>query len=709
MRKSQAPVQPDPRPTPVAYRYLKTEAEAAQALQALASASMIAIDTETAYPRQPEKQAVYSNGYNRKPSGELAPLDARTSEVRLVQVKGETTPPLLFDLWLLPEASQKALAAFLAGFTGTFIGHNLKFDLKQLYASLGVWLDESATLADTFQASRLLANSVGAMERGSSLAAVARDFLKVRLDKTQQVSDWSVNPLSAEQLEYAALDVLHLHRLWIKLKHYLEEDLEQVEPLRLEMAVIGPTARMEWNGVPFDEGMYRKVQEAARFALPELIAKIGGILAAEQGVQRTPHTFEIAKADGSIERRTFLVPYFGGKAGFDLMQATAKVLALLQQRGLVDEKGEELTSTSKLVLEMHRESDPLVAAMLDFKMLQKQSQFDYDQYVHPLTGRIHPTFNISGASTGRFSAKDPNVQQIPAKFNLTHPDGSKLNYRYCFASGEPHGLIVSSDFSGQELSVMAALSEDPVMVNTLNTGGDIHAEAAAGLYNIDPAQARQPIPGGNGATYRDRGKVLVFSLAYGKTAEGFAEMWKMPLEETKQLIANFQAKFSTLSNWLKVQGDLAEVCQYAKLPIGAMRFVGGDGESNSAKNSRRRQGGNYMIQGSSSWMTRIAMIELDKTIRQEGLPLKLIACIHDELLLELETAPDCATRQLKAGEATLTADEAQAACEARCNPKTCAHHLIEVVGAHMQAAGEALLEGIVPANFSTAVARHWEH
>lgn len=709
MRPTPALAKPDPRIQPVTFRYLTTEADASQALQALASCSLVAIDTETAYPRQAEKQAAFNNGYNRTSDGQLGPLDARTSEVRLVQLKGETTPPLLFDLWLLPEASRDALKDFLAAFSGTFIGHNLKFDLKQLYASLGVWLDQSATLADTQQASRLLSNSVGARERGNSLAAVARDFLRVRLDKTQQVSDWSVNPLSAEQLEYAALDVLHLHKLWLRLKHYLEVDLDQVEPLRLEMAVIGPTARMEWNGVPFDEGMYRKVQEAARFALPELIAKIGAILAAEQSVQRTPHTFEIAKADGTLERRTFLVPYFGGKTGFDLMQATAKILALLQQRGLVNEKGEELTSTSKLVLEMHRESDPLVAAMLDFKMLQKQSQFDYDQYVHPLTGRIHPTFNISGASTGRFSARDPNVQQIPAKFNLTHPDGSKLNYRYCFASAAPYGLIVSSDFSGQELSVMAALSEDPIMIHALNNGGDLHAEAAAGLFGIDPADARKPIPNANGTTYRDRGKTAMFAQAYGKTAEGFAELWKMPLDEAKQMIANFQAKFNTLSNWLKVQGDLAETCQYAKLPIGAMRFVGGEGESNGAKNSRKRQGGNYMIQGSSSWMTRIAMIELDKTIRQQGLPLKLIASIHDELLLELEAAPACATRQLKAKEAELTAAEAEAACKAHCNPHTCAHHLIEVVGAHMKAAGEALLTGIVPANFSTATARHWEH
>jgi len=693
----------------MSYTYITTEAQAAEALTALSGASAIALDTETAYPRDARKQAVYDNPYNRTSSGELGPLDARTSEVRLVQMKGERTLPLLFDLWALPASSQEALKYFLAGFTGTFIGHNLKFDLKQLYASLGVWLDETATLADTQQASRLLANSVGAKERGNSLAAVARDFLRIRLDKTQQVSDWSVAQLSAEQLEYAALDVVHLHRLWAKLKQYLVEDLEQGEPLRLEMAVIGPTARMEWNGLPFDGAMYRKVQEAARFALPELIAKIGAILAAEQGVKRTPHTFEIARADGTVERRTFLVPYFGGKSGFDLMQATAKVLALLQQRGLVDEKGEELTSTSKLVLESHRETDPLVAAMLDFKMLLKQSQFDYDQYVHPLTGRIHPTFNISGASTGRFSAKDPNVQQIPAKFNLTHPDGSKLNYRYCFASDSLHGLVVSSDFSGQELSVMAALSEDPIMMETLNSGGDIHSEAAVGLFGIELKDARQPIPNGNGATYRDRGKQTTFALAYGKTAEGFAEMWKMPLEETKTLIANFQARFQVLTDWLKVQGDLAETCQYSRLPIGAMRYVGGEGESTGAKNSRRRQGGNYMIQGSSSWMTRIAMIELDRTIRQRQLPLRLIASIHDELLLELDADPACPTRQLKAGTSELTPEQAEEACRQTCEPTRCAHHLVEVVGQHMQAAGETLLEGRVPANFSTAVARHWEH
>jgi DNA polymerase-1 len=676
------------------YIYVETLEQLKDMCAALEKETEIAIDSETYLTSDPN----CDNQYNRSKTGPAA-FDPHTARVRLIQLKGRDTIPYVVDLLRLEDHS--LLKTLLVRDDVLWIGHNIKFDIKMFAGTLGVWLKK---VWCTMQASILIRNGVGFMERGNGLADISRDFLSLNLDKTEQISDWSITDLRDEQLEYAALDVVNLHELKDILNGTLVNDYKMPEVVQLEMGVILPTARMEYNGIPFNKDMYTMCQEAANFAIPGLLQQIGKFFHEKIG-QTIAITYVDLHNDGT-EVVPFKLPWGGGKAGKDLlMSKTAMVLPMLQELGL------DIDNVQKTTLEAYKENNPGVASLIDFYNLVKQAQFDYEKYIHPVTGRIHPGFKISGATTGRFSCTSPNVQQVPSKVTMVHKStGTSVNYRYCFEA-DPGWLICSADFSGQELAVMAAMSGDEAMCKILNENGDLHGEAAAGMFNISLAEVRDKIPGGNGQTYRDRGKIVMFSLAYGKTAKGFADDWGISEKEAKDLIKGFEKRFPQLTKWLKYHGELGVAQGFSKLANGAMRFVA---ENTRDKDAAYRAAMNFQIQGLSSWMTRLAMIKLDQVIQDNNLPMQLIACIHDELLVTFRTDDNCPLKFVREGHITDPEHIAKREqdCKDHCHEngvEDCVTRYETIVGECMKDAGEYFLKGIVPAGFSLATKRYWAH
>lgn len=401
------------------FLYVKDSESLKEAITALRNSQELAVDTETAFSKDSKKLAHSTNVYNQNSKGEPAPFDPHTVEARLLQLRGRNTKPVVIDLQALKKKNWEPLVNFLREYDGTWIGHNIKFDLKIIYGTLGVWLDQGPYSGNktkvfcTLQASKLVSNSVGLAERGHKLVDIARDFISVDLDKTEQSSDWGRVILSNEQLEYAALDVVYLHDLYDIFQEALVNDLKQSEPLFLEMAVIGPTARMEFNGIPFSFPVYTKVQQAARYAMPALLQQIGKYFKDEIGQTVSTVYLEIEKPDGSIDYRPFQLPWGSGKAGKDfLMSKSRLVLEMLKNLGLETEDG-EIDNVQRATLEAFRESYSGVGYLIDYWGVVKQSQFEYDKYIHPITGCVHASFNPSGASTGRFSSSTPNLQQVP--------------------------------------------------------------------------------------------------------------------------------------------------------------------------------------------------------------------------------------------------------------------------------------------------------
>lgn len=231
----------------------------------------------------------------------------------------------------------------------------------------------------------------------------------------------------------------------------------------------------------------------------------------------------------------------------------------------------------------------------------------------------------------------------------------------------------------------------------------------------------------------------MFSLAYGKTSKGFAADWKISEREAEKIIQNFESKFSTLARWLKYQGELGANQNWSRLPNGAMRFVGGGGGSDQSNaNAAKRQSANYQIQGISSWMTRLAMISLDREISEKKLNLKMVACVHDELLCTFASWEGCpygcycngidklandlgeqmaAAKKAKdkteekrlEQELENHVDSLKEACKNTCKGKDCAYKYESIIGSHMKAAGDQILQNIVPAGYSVSTRKYWSH
>jgi DNA polymerase I-like protein with 3'-5' exonuclease and polymerase domains len=394
--------------------YVTTLEQLEASIHELRSQKILGFDTETCpWLTEGTKRQAFTNPYNLTSSGEAAPFDPHTSYIRLMQWQGENTTGYVWDMLKIGPKAKPLVVDFIKSLSKeqTVVGHNIKFDLKMLAGNYDIWLDHYTNIFDTMQCSILLANAVGMRERGHKLKDVSRDFIGVNLDKTDQASDWSKPELTESQLDYAVSDVTYLHQLYDFFKSALEKDYGMSEALQIEMECIGPVARMEYNGVPINLDMYHKIQEAAQYAMPALLGQIGQYF--KDKINQPLSLTYVAVKDYETKTENyipFMLPWGGGKAGKDFLMSRANLVKeMIQELGLTDEDGEPLSTTAKEALIPHKGSHEGISFLLDYWNLVKQSQFEYDKYVHPLTNSVHPRFNPGGASTGRFSCTTPNL------------------------------------------------------------------------------------------------------------------------------------------------------------------------------------------------------------------------------------------------------------------------------------------------------------
>lgn len=608
----------------ITYRYITIPAHLEQCLRDLSRYDEIAIDTET-----------YQDP--NKPSTNYGFADPFTNRVRLIQLQSRDSLPYLIDLrhFTLPELLP--LQKFLNNENVLWVGHNIKFDYKMLKANLGVTLNK---VWDPMIASQIIGHACGTnfgKARGHGLKFVAKDFLGLDINKNEQISYWGGN-LTDEQLSYAANDVRYL----LKLKDTLHNAITQEYPtgfamqvcMQDEMDLIPVLGDMELKGVGFDLDMFRVVQAAAKAAIPGLVEKICNSFGI--GIQR----------------------------GFMGIQPAINLDSPKQLLEMLSKNGIEVESTEADVLEEAAKLYPQLEDLLEYKKLQRALKFPYDEWMHPLTGRIHPSYNQLGAGTYRLSCNDPNLQQVP-KLMLKIPDkvinptkhakyldkdaSEKANkpvyfvsYRCCFVS-QPGYHMIGSDFSGQELCIAAALSGDPLMCNILsqpeklpdgskNPDADLHSIAANGMFpEVTVAEIAAGAKDAKGMKYRDYGKILNFSTIYGKTAEGYAKDWGIPVNDARKILKGYAKKFSVLWDWLERLSTTGEQTRLSlfpeSFPEARYRFLNDNGKGDAGAISRAAK--NTPVQGTGAIMVKKSLIRLHREMK--GSPCFLILTVHDEI------------------------------------------------------------------------------
>lgn len=281
-------------------------------------------------------------------------------------------------------------------------------------------------------------------------------------------------------------------------------------------------------------------------------------------------------------------------------------------------------STDVSVLERMASAHPLPKIILDYRSFTKLQGTYVDalpKLVNSKTKRVHSSFNQAVAATGRLSSSDPNLQNIP----IRSAEGMKI--RGAFVAGHEGWSLISADYSQIELRLLAHFSEEETLIEAFNNGADIHKATAARVFGKEDSEVT--------STLRSRAKAINFGIIYGMGAGRLARQTDLTREEAQTFIDNYFTTYPKVRAYLDSQIAMAEEKGYVETILGRRREVL---EINNANQQLRanaeRIATNTPIQGSAADLIKLAMIQIDKRLRDEKHPGVMLLQVHDELIFE---------------------------------------------------------------------------
>jgi DNA polymerase I len=237
-------------------------------------------------------------------------------------------------------------------------------------------------------------------------------------------------------------------------------------------------------------------------------------------------------------------------------------------------------------------------------------------------GRIHTTFNQTIAATGRLSSTEPNLQNIPVRTEAGR------HIRDAFVVGDGYAELMTADYSQIEMRIMAHLSRDDGLIEAFNTGEDLHSFVASRAFGVEIADVT--------AELRRRVKAMSYGLAYGLSAYGLASQLKISTEEAKGQMDQYFARFGGVRDYLHSVVEQARKDGYTSTVLGRRRYLPElDSSNRQVREAAERAALNAPIQGSAADIIKVAMIHVDKALRDANLGSRMLLQVHDELLLEV--------------------------------------------------------------------------
>lgn len=279
-------------------------------------------------------------------------------------------------------------------------------------------------------------------------------------------------------------------------------------------------------------------------------------------------------------------------------------------------------STSAEVLESLRYTHPVIEEILQYRTLTKLKSTYCDGLVKAISddGKIHSTFNQTETKTGRISSTEPNLQNIPVKTELGK------EFRKFFIAKEGY-LLVDADYSQIELRILAHLSNDQNMIYAFKNDVDIHKVTASQVFNV-PIDMVTPL-------MRSRAKAVNFGIIYGISAFSLAKDIGVSRKEAGSYIKNYFKHYSNIEKYMQETINFTKETGFAETMFGRRRYLPELKSSNfNLRSFGERVARNMPIQGSAADIIKIAMINVDKKIREEKLDAKIILQVHDEIIVE---------------------------------------------------------------------------
>ena len=379
-----------------------------------------------------------------------------------------------------------------------------------------------------------------------------------------------------------------------KIKEITLKKLEEVNSLELFNKIDMPTVEvlsdMQWNGMYVDE------EELSKFG-EELTAKLEVI---------TKIIYEMAGEEFNINSTKQL-----GEILFEKMKLP------------VIKKTKNGYSTDVDVLEKLKKEAPIIEQILEYRQLMKLNSTYVEglkPYINPKTKRIHSFFHQTITATGRISSTEPNLQNIPTRFEL----GKRVRKVF---EPEKGNVYIDSDYSQIELRVLASISEDKHMIEAFENGQDIHKQAASKVFKTPIEEVTKE--------QRSDAKAVNFGIVYGISDFGLGEQLGISRKKAKQYIDEYLEQYSGIKKFMTSITEEAKEKGYVETLFHRRRYI----PELKSNNYMVRQFGsraamNTPIQGTAADIMKIAMIKVFKEIKKRGLKSKIVLQVHDEMMIE---------------------------------------------------------------------------
>ena len=473
------------------------------------------------------------------------------------------------------------------------IGHNLKYDLKVL-RNYNIHLQ--SPFFDTMVAHYLINPDMR-----HNMDILAETYLNYTPQpitdligkKGKSQGNMREVPLDI-QTEYAAEDA----DITLQLKKYFENEMVAADTLELykqvELPLVEVLTDMECEGVNLNTSFLKELSK------------------------------ELSNDIKILEKTIF------EEAGESFNLASPKQLGpiLFEKLKLVDKPKKTKTgqySTAEEVLSFLAKDHKIVSNILNWRSLQKLQNTYVDalpKEINSKTARIHTIYNQAVAATGRLSSNNPNLQNIPIRTIR----GQQV--RKAFIPRDKEHVLVAADYSQIELRIIAALSKDEGMLAAFRKNEDIHSATAAKVFNVSLEEVTRE--------QRSNAKTVNFGIIYGVSAFGLSQQTDLNRAESKELIETYYKTYPKLRSYIQNQVDFARENGYVSTVLGRRRYLKDINSQNAiVRGAAERNAVNAPIQGSAADIIKLAMISIQKELKNKKWKSKMLLQVHDELVFDV--------------------------------------------------------------------------
>lgn len=569
--------------TPHEYKIVAALEEIAQLLEDLSQYKEICFDTETTGIDPNQAELVGMSFSVEKGKAYYVPVPAQKEEAyKLVHA--------FAPLFENPEI--------------TWIGQNIKYDIIMLK-----WYNQHL-VGPTFDT--MVAHYVVEPEGRRNMDLLAQQYLNYDpISITTLIGKKGKGQLTMREAplndvaEYAAEDA----DITLQLKHKFEPMLKEksVENVfyNADNPLVKVLANMEFEGVRIDEGFlndYSKVLEADAKIFEENVYEAAGV------------RFNLAS------------PKQLGEVLFDKLK--------LDPKAKKTKTGQY--ATGEEVLAKLASEHKIVDDILGFRELTKLRNTYLDALptmVNPKTGRVHTSYSQTTAVTGRLASNNPNLQNIPVRSDR----GREI--RKAFIPRDENHILLSADYSQIELRIVAAISGDKNMCEAFQNGHDIHTATAAKVYGVELSDVTKE--------QRYKAKSVNFGIIYGQGAFGLAGNLGISRTEAKDIIDSYKTEFSGITDYMNERVQMAQENGFAETILGRKIWLKDIKSANAVvRGYAERAAINAPIQGSAADMIKLAMINIDKAMKEQQFKSRMILQVHDELIFDVRKEEQEAVKAL---------------------------------------------------------------